>query len=218
MPHWAQILSGWLYLAFITAMLLLVLLRRRSAQSALGWSLAIILLPGIGAVLFLMFGLRRIPRRLRAKIEHHETFDAQTDLARSGFAAEPADDTAFGRISHLVERLGEGPRRLGNAVTFYSDGMQAYRAAADAIEAATHHVHVETYIFRKDDVGQRVLELLERKARSGVEVRLIVDSIGTLAGRRILRRLRRAGGEGFSFLPLGIACGSRRPTSFQIAR
>ena len=55
MPQWAQILSGWLYLAFIIGMLLLVLLRRRSAQSALGWSLAIILLPGFGAPHDLVF-------------------------------------------------------------------------------------------------------------------------------------------------------------------
>lgn len=204
MPHWVGILSGWLYLAFITTMLLLVVMRRRSAQAALGWSLAIILLPVLGSLLFLIFGLGRVPRRLRAKIEHHEAFDARTSVARAGYAAERAADTRFGRIGHLVERLGEGPRRAGNAVRIFSEGSEAYRAAAAAIEAAEHHVHVETYIFRKDDVGERLLHLLERKATEGVEVRLIVDAVGTLAGRRILRRLRRAGGEGFSFLPPGL--------------
>ncbi len=204
MPNWIAILSGWLYLAFITVMLLLVLMRRRSAQAALGWSLAIVLLPVLGSVLFLMLGLQRIPRRLRAKRAHRAAFDETTSLARAGYAAREPRDTRYGRIGRLMERLGEGPRRGGNTTAMYSDGREAFEAMAEAVRAAKHHVHVEVYIFRNDTLGQRVVELLEQKAAEGVEVRLIVDAVGTLAGNRLLRRLREAGGEGASFLPVGL--------------
>ena len=52
----------------------------------------------------------------------------------------------------------------------------------DAIASAEHHVHLETYIFADDEVGTEFAEALAAKARMGVAVRVIFDSIGSRGG------------------------------------
>jgi len=193
-----------LYLAFDVGMILLVLVRKREASSAIGWSLAIVLLPVLGGLLFLTFGLTRLPRRLRRKVRHREAFGAR--LAPEGSAAkEPAaahGDPRWARLSAMLERIGEAAPVGGNRVQLLEAGEAAFERMFEAVAAARDHVHVEMYIFRYDRLGRRLLELLCERARAGAEVRLCVDYVGTLARWTLLRRLRKAGGEGAVFLPL----------------
>ena len=53
-----------------------------------------------------------------------------------------------------------------------------------AVEAARDHVHIETYIFADDEIGRRFAEVLERKRREGVAVRIVYDAIGSVASDR----------------------------------
>jgi cardiolipin synthase len=75
----------------------------------------------------------------------------------------------------------------------------------EVIKAAKHHIHIEFFIFRTDELGEKFLGLLAEKARAGVEVRLLTDGIGARAfGSRQARALCEAGGRWASFLPISI--------------
>jgi len=197
-----------LYLAFILSMVLLVLVRKRDPSAALGWSLAIVLLPILGSALFLVFGLTRMPRRLRRKREHRHAFAIRLDDSRGPVqAAAPSAEAVAAQWAPLLslsESLGEPPARAGNEITLLEQGQGAFERIFAAVRAARHHVHIEMYIFRDDHLGRGLLELLIEKVHEGVQVRLCVDYVGTLARFRLLRRLRKAGGEGAVFLPLSL--------------
>ncbi|MDJ0523161.1 MAG: cardiolipin synthase [Planctomycetota bacterium] len=194
-------LWGLLFLVFDICMVLLVLARKREASAALGWSLAVVLLPILGPILFLTFGLTRLPRRLRRKVRHRESFSGRM-APRSAAAPVDERDERWLPLRASLERLEEAPPVDGNAVTLLEQGKAAFVRMFDAVRAAQHHVHIEMYIFRNDRLGRRLLDLLVEKAQAGVEVRLCVDYIGTLARWRLLRKLRKAGGEGAVFLPV----------------
>ena len=68
----------------------------------------------------------------------------------------------------------------GNELTLYVRGKELYDAMEAAIEAATRTVHLETYIYASDKTGKRFAELMAKKARQGVRVRFIYDSVGSL--------------------------------------
>src|SRR5688500_6049239 len=100
-------------------------------------------------------------------------------------------------------RFGHFPVTTDNQVTFFHEGEPAYAAMLEAIEAARHHIHLESFIFQRDATGRRFLEALARKAAAGVEVRLLYDAIGSRRlHRRNLRQLVEAGGKARAFLPL----------------
>lgn len=84
-------------------------------------------------------------------------------------------------LDELVERLTGAPLYRDNDVDLLLDGPATHAAMLEAIESAEHHVHLETYIFADDEVGTEFGEALAAKAREGVPVRVIYDSIGSRA-------------------------------------
>ena len=95
--------------------------------------------------------------------------------------ADGEDTGIFRRHLALEEALTGSPLTVGNAVRLLEDGPRTYRAMLAAIDAATDHVNLETYILDDDAVGQRFAQALVDCQRRGVQVNLIRDSVGTLA-------------------------------------
>jgi cardiolipin synthase len=71
------------------------------------------------------------------------------------------------------------------------------------MEAAKISIQLEYFIFHKDKLGKQIMEILCRKAREGVEVKLIYDDLGSIATpAHFFKQLRTAGGEVLSFFPV----------------
>jgi cardiolipin synthase len=97
-------------------------------------------------------------------------------------------------LDEVIERLTDAPLYRGNSVELELDGPETYAAMLDEIASAKHHVHLETYIFADDEIGARFAAALEAKAREGVAVRVIYDSIGSRAASgEFWDRLQAAG-------------------------
>ena len=97
--------------------------------------------------------------------------------------------------NQAFSRAAGAPLIEGNHVRPLRDARENYPAWLEAIDGARHHVYFENYILCEDEAGELFSEALIRKAREGVQVRLIHDWLGCLgkASRRFWGRLRAAG-------------------------
>jgi len=175
-----------------------IILERRSPVATAGWISLLTFLPYIGIPVYLVLGPRKWNRRRRVVVR-----------ARAAMG---------GRLSGLVERasgevmaaLPEEARRLvsissglkmaagarAREIEIFHEGRDFYTSLAAAIEGARHHVHLEFYIWEPGRIGTRLRDLLVEKARQGIEVRLLVDGVGSSSfGRAFAKPLREAGGE-----------------------
>jgi cardiolipin synthase len=183
------------------AIFTLIFFERRDPESVLAWLFAVVTLPLVGFVLYLIFGFKYFKTRafglkstgdraLLGRIQKglepglpDETganigrLDAYQDLARLLWA----DSAAF-----LTE---------GNQLDVFTTGPQKFDALFAAIASAKSHIHLEYYILRDDALGRRLLRALEGKAREGVEVRLLYDDLGNKIPRLHYRALTEAGGR-----------------------
>src|SRR5262249_29258408 len=104
------------------------------------------------------------------------------------------------------------PASTVQAAELYTNGAAAFAAIGEAIAAATHHVHLEYYIFEPDTTGTRLRDALIERARAGAEVRLLVDALGSpRVGGAVGRPLGAAGARVARFTPprLGALVGRR---------
>ncbi|MDO8458897.1 MAG: cardiolipin synthase [Burkholderiaceae bacterium] len=103
-----------------------------------------------------------------------------------------------------VEELATGrPLIAGNAVTLLYDGPQTMASMMQAIGAAKDHINLETYIFDQDPVGLQFADLLMERQRSGVQVHIIYDAIGTIGTpQEFFDRMREAGIHLVAFNPV----------------
>lgn len=85
----------------------------------------------------------------------------------------------------LEAEIVGSPLVVGNKVELLVDGPITYSAMFAAIESAQDHINMETYIIEDDEIGRRFSELLISKQRSGVQVNLLYDSVGSINTPRI---------------------------------
>ncbi|VCU69850.1 putative cardiolipin synthase YwiE [Pigmentiphaga humi] len=132
--------------------------------------------------------------------------DSQRIIRKLGGPGDAGDFLAH----HLqVEEAVAGtPLVAGNQVQLFSDGPSTYRAMEQAIAAARRFIHLESYIFEDDDVGNRMAELLMARRAAGVAVAVMVDDVGTIAvPRELFDRMRGAGIEVVAFNPVNPLAG-----------
>jgi cardiolipin synthase len=106
-------------------------------------------------------------------------------------------------VTSAINRAAGGRPIPGNQVDLLIDGPCAYDAMLEVITGATRWIHFENYIIRADTAGRRFADLLARRARDGVHVRVLYDGLGSIATPRAYwRALRAAGVEVRPFRPL----------------
>ena len=88
-----------------------------------------------------------------------------------------------------------------NTLTIFTDGTAKFASLFDAIRDAKHHIHLEYYIIRDDPLSRELIPLLTEKARDGVEVRLLADSMGMKVKKKGLKEFEQAGGKHAVFFP-----------------
>jgi cardiolipin synthase A/B len=191
-----------LLLAFdVVAVFTLIFFERRDPESVLAWLLAIVALPVIGFVLYLVFGFKYF--KTRAFGLKSTADQATLDRVRHGLESELLDETEknlggltdYQNLARLLWTDSAAFLNAGNEVTVYIDGRQKFDALFEAIRGAKAHIHLEYYILRDDGLGRELLELLEAKAREGVQVRLLYDDLGNKISRLRYRALTNAGGR-----------------------
>ena len=89
----------------------------------------------------------------------------------------------------------------GNQLKILKNGEETFNEILSAIEEARHHIHLEYYIIANDKIGNRFKKLLIKKAREGVEIRVIIDDVGSWGlGKKFFSELIKAGVEIYSFM------------------
>lgn len=89
-----------------------------------------------------------------------------------------------------------------NQVDLYFTGKDKFKALLNSIEEAEDFIHIQYYIFKRDNIGRQVLGALAKKAQDGLDVRLLVDGMGgRFLTRRFLKPYRDAGVKIAIFLP-----------------
>jgi cardiolipin synthase len=208
LEYWPHLtLLGTLNVLALVVVIPYVLLTKKEPATAVAWVLFVLLVPLLGSLIFWGFGynylLNRVrnQRRQRPLLQKRELIVAESGERDSN--ARVPGVVGENEIARLARRFHAFPPREGNAVTLYHDTADAYAAILAAVESARHHVNLEFFIFRSDETGLRLLDLLVRKAKEGVTVRLLYDAMGSMQLRqRALAPLQAAGGHTFAFLPL----------------
>lgn len=91
----------------------------------------------------------------------------------------------------------------GNRVQILKNGPQIFPEMLQTIEKANETIHLEMYIFRSDQIGWRFAQALARKAKEGVAVKLIYDSLGSLtSSQEMFLMMEKAGVEIFEYHPI----------------
>ena len=188
------------FAAALISLIILIISQNRHPVRTLAWILILCLLPGLGLVLYLLFGTDKRKDRLIS--------DKRLDQLKSEVAASNSlmlrkqVPNGHEDLATLLWMTNKAIPLAGNDVKVYTSFDPMLEDLLTDMDKATDHVHFEFFKFEDDKVGRKVGEKLRELAARGLEVRVTYDSAANLTRYKFYRWLRKGGVQVHSFLPV----------------
>lgn len=188
----------------ILAIISVVFSQRRESSTRFAWILVLALIPVGGFILYLFFGH---DYRRRERIEYSNAMLKETEEYISQQIEHTRNrqfaDLSLKQMAHMNLVNAQAPLTSDNRVRIFNNGREKFDALLDDLRNARSYIHLLYFIFRTDELGKEILDILIERARAGLDVKVVYDSIGnlTVSGRHF-RLLMRAGGHVFHYSPL----------------
>ncbi len=194
-----------------TFVFFILFFERRGSSGRFAWILTLVLLPGIGSFLYIIFSghfFTKTAKMEKAKKLIHDQ-SAQVMEKQQEFFHNQAGKLPNRVVNEYAPLIDMNLRYAQTLMTFSSSlkiflwGKDKFKSLFEDIEKAQHHIFIQYFIIRNDKIGNEFMNLLCKKANEGVEVKLLYDDFGCIrATRGFFKRLDKAGGVSLPFFPV----------------
>jgi cardiolipin synthase len=198
-----------IYFLTIAFTVVLIIQQKGDPLKTISWLLVLFLLPVIGIVFYFFFGKNYRKEKIFSR-KGISDLEQMRILVQDTFIGLPHSNLFKNKKLHqkmnIMRLLLNSSKSLVtefNRVKVLNNGVNTFEALFKAIENAKDHVHLEYYIIDDDKLGNKLRELLIRKANEGIKIRLIYDDVGCWSlPDDFIESLKAAGIEVHSFLPV----------------
>ena len=205
---WPLLLTT-VHFALATWVTIHAVLHKRDTGSAIAWTGLAWLAPYVGVFAYFCFGVNRIHRRaVRLGVQHalagrpaFRMARADLEQARRALEADP-ELSSLAAVGRAVTGRDPVP---GNSIEPLMDGDEIFPAMTEAIANAECSVSLMSYIFDNDRAGDAMVEALSAARARGIEVRVLIDAVGSRYSRvNMVDRIQEQGITAARFLPTRI--------------
>ena len=193
-----------LYFITIIGIILMLLMENRSPVKSIAWIFVLILLPVVGLLLYILVGKNF---RKKMVISHRSLakWKERIETIKGNPMLEKSFPKQYKNFAYMAVNSSNSTLYVNNGVRLFTTGKEFFDSMFAEVEKARKYVHVEFYIFNSDTIGSKFIEILKRKAKEGVKVRVIIDDVGSwLMRKSSVREMRAAGIEIYCFLKVGL--------------
>lgn len=183
--------------------ILVVILDNRDPETSLTWIILLLFLPVVGLFFFLMAGINWKKRKLTAQNPEElfnryfgNVIEGQRRFIKISEEKNEMDNDRY-KLINLLLKANRSVLTTCNHCRIFTNGGDFFSNLLEDLETARHSIHMEFFIWKSDNIGNRIKDVLIRKASEGVNVRLIFDGVGSLGriSRKYRNELRDAGVE-----------------------
>lgn len=177
----------WFYVIYLVISVLIIILERKRPEKTIAWLLVFIVLPPVGIIFYIFLGRNWKKHKLTEDFSPYVK-----DLISR--VINKIDNPEYISFIELLAKNSYSPLFIDNAITLFKDGSEKFKALKDELKKAKHHIHLEYYIVKSDGIGNEIKDILVEKARQGVNVKFIIDRVGSVKMRKsAIKELRDAG-------------------------
>ena len=182
----------WLSRIIAIGAIIHVVLDNRQPAKTLAWALVIYILPILGVIAYIFFGVNRRKERYISQ----RSMDMLTKRSMLEFMeqGQPQLPKTYMPVIELFKNQSFSMPFINKNTEILTNGYEFFPRLLADISHARSHIHLCMYIFEDDALGSLVADALIAKARQGVEVRVIYDDVGCWSvSNRFFDRMEQAG-------------------------
>lgn len=203
MAHIIYLIGFIIVIANIFFSFSLIFIERKDPSTTWAWLMIMIVLPGLGFIIYLLLGQNFSRARLFKEKKEFDTIKRR-ELSKD-FTSKEHEHIGGEQYLDLIRMnyTHSGAKcTYNNEVDVYYNGVDKFAQLIKDLKNAKKFIHIQYYIIRPDRLGKKIMSILEEKAAEGVEVRFLVDSMGSYkVTRRSLRNFTKNGGKFEIFFP-----------------
>ena len=147
----------------------------------MAWIIPVCAFPVLGTLLFLFIQLNpgnyKLKSRLQRRIDETRQYSHTSSNVVEAIKKDCGD---IGDMSHYIEQINFFPTYGNTRVTYFGLGEDKYVDLLHELEKAEKYIFIEYFIIERGYMWNHILEVLNRKAAEGVEVRVMYDGTCTL--------------------------------------
>ncbi|WP_280770957.1 cardiolipin synthase [Salipaludibacillus daqingensis] len=186
----------------------IIFIERKDASSAWAWVLILFFIPVLGFIIYLFLGQNLTRRRLFdwegvKKVGIVEIISKQIEqIQNPSFTFHDTNVDPYRDLIYMHLVNNDAILTKDNNVEVFHDGRHKFDQLIEDIRQAKDHIHIQYYIFRNDTIGKQLINEMTKKAKEGLNVRILYDELGSRKLRRKdFLELTEAGGEVGVFFP-----------------
>lgn len=186
----------------------IIFLERKDPSSTLAWILVLFFVPIFGILLYFLFSQNLYKKRIfRFKILEKKILESSlenqiNEFKSNTFIFNQKEIEPYKDMIHLHQIHSHALFTQDNSIKIFTDGKEKFNELLQDIKKAEKSIHMLYFIFQNDSLGQEILNALTLKAQEGVEVRLLLDAMGSKnITKKVLSDFREAGGKVAFFFP-----------------
>lgn len=186
----------------------IIFLERKDPSSTLAWIMILFLVPIVGIILYILFSQNLYRKKIfRFKILEKRILETslenQIDEFRSDtFIFKQKEIEEYKDMIHLHQIHSNALFTQDNHIKIFTEGKEKFHDLLTDILKAETSIHMMYFIFQNDTLGKDIIHALTKKAKEGLEVRLLIDAMGSKkVTPRVLKNYMDAGGKVSYFFP-----------------
>ncbi len=171
-----------LFLRIISiAAALWILTRPDNPSYKISWILAIFLTPLVGGLFYLIFGNKRFGINMKKQLNaYSKVLEQSPRSSGSNIQALHVENPMQARQANCLYRLSNAPLYSETATEYFSSGEIMFQRLIEELKKAKHFIFLEFFIIGEGLLWDTVLDILEQKAKEGVEIRVMYDDAGCI--------------------------------------
>ncbi len=187
---------------------ILIFLERKDPAATWAWLMVLVLLPFFGFLLYLLFGQNLKKQKIfdnktnDDKMLYKESLAQIKELEYCKENSMCKYDIHYQDFIQMNLTSNHSVYTENNHVDIFTDGKDKFTKLIEDIENAKDHVHILYYIIKDDSLSNKFMEVLTKKAEEGINVRLLVDSLGSRRmSKELIKNFKAVGGNFATFFP-----------------
>ena len=145
----------------------------------LSWTFLILLSPLFGLMVYFLFGRSGLTRGTRKRMDavNAEVLKQMKPDEQAKEALKQENLNAY-RQSAYIDKWAGFPVYQHTAAKYYKCGEEMFPDMIEALKGARHFIFMEYFIVEEGSMFNEIADILEQKAKEGVDVRFIYDDVG----------------------------------------
>lgn len=143
------------------------------------WILFVLVLPVVGLMLYFIFGSRKLKKKFILKLDKLKSLSYKKDDTEL-FAKLEIENAQAKNQAKMLCNIAEAHLFTNTKQTYYPSGEQYFKSLTIDLEKATKFIYLEYFIIEEGKFWNTILEILKKKAKQGVDVKVAFDDIGCM--------------------------------------